>query len=172
MTTRRRRAVPAALLAVAAVAIVLVARLDVPAAADEVNPVRAIASQLNSPCCGAILSDHNSEVALAMKDYIAAELKAGKDKETIEAALVAQYGEVILGAPKAKGFNLVVWVAPFVATLLGFGIAAMNLARWVRRKNDPAFATAGAAAATYPESDVSLAERRARAEAELRELKE
>lgn len=172
MTSRRRRTGLTALLALAAMAIVLFARSGVSAAEDEADPVRAIACELNSPCCGAILCDHNSEVALAMKAYIAAELEAGKDKETIEAALVAKYGEVVLGAPKARGFNLVVWVAPIVATLLGFGIAAMNLTRWVRRRNDPAFAAARSAAETYPVSETTLADRRARAEAELRELKE
>jgi hypothetical protein len=42
-----------------------------------------------------------------------------ENEAEIEAALVSQYGEVILGAPKAKGFNLLVWVAPVVATVAG-----------------------------------------------------
>jgi len=42
-------------------------------------------------------------------------IKAGKSKKEIVGALVSQYGEVIRGAPKAEGFNLIVWIAPFAA---------------------------------------------------------
>ncbi|HET9951758.1 MAG TPA: cytochrome c-type biogenesis protein CcmH [Candidatus Eisenbacteria bacterium] len=157
----------------AALALPLAARANESAAGSKSDPVRAITSQLICPCsCGEVLSGCTCETGISLKGYVGRELKAGKDRQAIEASLVAKYGEVILGAPKAKGFNLVVWVAPFVATLLGFGIATMVLTRWVRRKNTLALAPAGAGADTHPDSDPSLAERRARAEAELRELKE
>jgi len=167
-----RRAV-LVLLAAAALALPSAARANESAAGTKVDPGRAITSQLICPCsCGEVLSGCTCETGISLKGYVDRELKAGKDRKAIEASLVAKYGEVILGAPKAKGFNLVVWVAPFVATLLGFGIATIILSRWVRRKNALAFAPAGAAADTHPDSDPALAERRARAEAELRELKE
>jgi cytochrome c-type biogenesis protein CcmH/NrfF len=172
MTPRFRAPLVAAFLLVAALGLPpgSPARAADQSAGDTKDPGRAITSQLICPCsCGEVLSGCTCETGIALKAYVDRELKGGKDKTAIEAALVAKYGEVILGAPKAKGFNLIVWVAPFVATLLGFGIASMVLMRWVRRKREPLAAAAGAAP---PTSDASLDALRARAEAEIRELKE
>ena len=164
--------------AVAAIAIAIACALAQPAGANDAasgstaDPGRAITSQLICPCsCGEILSGCTCETGIALKGYVDRELKAGKDRKAIEASLVAKYGEVILGAPKAKGFNLVVWVAPFVATVIGFGIATMILMRWVRRKLAVAAAPVGGASSAEAGSDPALEERRARAEAELREMK-
>ena len=171
--SNRRSAAALAAAAALTLMLTLPARANESAAGSKADPVRAITSQLICPCsCGEVLSGCTCETGVSLKGYVGRELKEGKDRQAIEASLVAKYGEVILGAPKAKGFNLVVWVAPFAATLLGFGIATMFLTRWVRRKNPFALAPAGTAAAPPPDSDPALAERRARAEAELRELKE
>lgn len=141
------------------------------AAGPKKDPAQSITSQLICPCsCGEVLLGCTCDVGISLKGYVSDELKAGKDKDAIEAALIAKYGEVILGAPKAKGFNLIVWVAPFLATVLGFGIASMVLARWVRRKRD--LAAAPAAPGSPPPDLASLDALRARAEAEMRELKE
>lgn len=151
-------------------------------AAGKKDPARAITSQLICPCsCGEILSGCTCETGKAMQGYVDRELKSGKSKDQIEAALVTQYGEVILGAPKAKGFNLLVWVAPFLATALGFLLASVILLRWVRRR-EPAAAAAGAPGAggagtgagagspTTAEQDMDAL--RARAEAELKRYQE
>ncbi|HSQ61335.1 MAG TPA: cytochrome c-type biogenesis protein CcmH [Acidobacteriota bacterium] len=173
-TSVARRALPRRVVA-AAVAALLIGAVPPPlraaemAAGDKKDPGRAITSQLICPCsCGEVLSGCTCETGISLKGYVDRELKAGKDKTVIEAALVAKYGEVILGAPKAKGFNLLVWVAPFVFTLIGFGFASLILVRWVRRKREPV----PAAGAVSPNVDTSLDELRARAEAELREMKE
>lgn len=173
MTSGPRRAAFALLLAMAAAALPLSARANESAAGSKEDPVRAITSQLICPCsCGEVLSGCTCEVGIGLKGYVGDELKAGKDKEAIEAALIAKYGEVILGAPKAKGFNLVVWVAPFAATILGFGIATMFLTRWVRRKRVVAVGAEGAAGDGTPGTAAAMDQLRARAEAELREMKE
>jgi cytochrome c-type biogenesis protein CcmH/NrfF len=163
-------------------AVALLCAWAAPAAAgkpDTKDPARAITSQLICPCsCGEILSGCTCETGKAMQGYVESEIKAGKGKEQIEAALVAKYGEVIRGAPKAKGFNLVVWVAPFVATLIGFAIAALVLQRWVRRRDvlaaagSPAGAGAPGASGPAAGAEESLASLRARAEAELKRLRE
>ena len=173
MTSGPRRAAFAALLALAVAGLPLPARANESAAGTKADPVRAITSQLICPCsCGEVLSGCTCEVGIGLKGYVDTEIKAGKGKETIEAALIAKYGEVILGAPKAKGFNLVVWVAPFAATILGFGIATMFLTRWVRRKRVVAVGADGGAGAGTPGAKAALDQLRARAEAELREMKE
>ncbi|MGE5176610.1 MAG: cytochrome c-type biogenesis protein CcmH [Hyphomicrobiales bacterium] len=146
------------------------------AGANTKDAVRAITNGIICPCsCGEILTGCTCETAKAMRADIEREVRSGKTKDQIETALVAQYGEVILGAPKAKGFNLVVWVAPFVATLIGFLIATFILLRWVKRRSPDA---AGAALAGVPgagphaSAEEELASLRARAEAELRRLRE
>jgi len=147
------------------------------------DPARAITSQLICPCsCGEILSGCTCETGKAMQGYVDRELKSGKTKDQIEAALVNQYGEVILGAPKAKGFNLLVWVAPFLATAFGFLVASLVLLRWVRRRV-PAVATApgagaldaagsGMASGSASTAEQDLETLRARAEAELKRFRE
>ena len=150
-------------------------------ASGKKDPARAITSQLICPCsCGEILSGCTCETGKAMQGYVDRELKSGKSKGQIEAALVNQYGEVILGAPKAKGFNLLVWVAPFLATAVGFLLASVILLRWVRRR-EPAPSMPGApggetgtgegrGARTTSEQDLDAL--RARAEAELKRYRE
>lgn len=139
-------------------------------AAGRKDPARAITSQLICPCsCGEILSGCTCETGKSMQGFVTDELKKGKTKDQITASLVGKYGEVILGAPKAEGFNLLVWVLPFVATAIGFVIAALVLKRWVGRRRQGALAPAGGPTTT-PDQD--LDDLRARAEAELRGLRE
>lgn len=161
----------------------------VPALANESasgkkDPARAITSQLICPCsCGEILSGCTCETGKAMQGYVDREIKAGKSKDQIEASLVNQYGEVILGAPKAKGFNLLVWVAPFAATALGFLIASFVLFRWVRRRapgmpggdaGGGAMGSGGAGGGVGPSTtaEQDLEALRERAEAELKRFQE
>lgn len=151
-------------------------------ASGKKDPARAITSQLICPCsCGEILSGCTCETGKAMQGYVDRELKSGKSKDQIEAALVNQYGEVILGAPKAKGFNLLVWVAPFLATAFGFLLASLILFRWVRRRvpapsmpGDPGAGDAGRGGGVGPgtTSEQDLDALRARAEAELKRFRE
>lgn len=148
------------------------------AASGAKDPARAITSQLICPCsCGEILSGCTCDTGKAMQGFVSDQLRSGKGKEEITAQLVAKYGEVILGAPKAKGFNLIVWIAPFLATLVGFAIAAMILRRWVRRRAVAPLAVEAIGAgsgstATRRSAEEDLAALRARAEAELRRLRE
>jgi cytochrome c-type biogenesis protein CcmH len=142
------------------------------------DPAHAITSQLICPCsCGEVLSGCTCETGKSMQGTVENGIKQGKSKDQIVGALVSQYGEVIRGAPKAEGFNLIVWVAPFAATLLGFAIAFWILRRWVRRRGDlVTTAAAGGERGTVPfrsdralEADLDAL--RARAEAELRRMK-
>ena len=151
-------------------------------ASGKKDPARAITSQLICPCsCGEILSGCTCETGKAMQGYVDRELKSGKSKDQIEASLVNQYGEVILGAPKAKGFNLLVWVAPFLATAFGFLLASLILFRWVRRRvpapsmpGVPGGGEAGPGEGGGPgtTSEQDLDALRARAEAELKRYRE
>ena len=83
---------------------------------------------------------------------------------------------MIRGAPKAEGFNLIVWIAPFVATVIGFIIAGFVLRRWVGRRSVAAAAPGGVVGAgflgTPATAEQDLAKLRARAEAELKRMGE
>jgi cytochrome c-type biogenesis protein CcmH/NrfF len=180
--TRSRLLVASVLLAIGIVVGLVVATLPalaVESAAGRKDPARAITSQLICPCsCGEILSGCICDTGKTMQGFVNDELKAGKNGEQITASLVSKYGEVILGAPKAEGFNLVVWIAPFVATLIGFLIAAFMLRRWVRRRSGLALATAGSGGVGglggpgRPRAAAHEEALRARAEEELRGLDE
>jgi cytochrome c-type biogenesis protein CcmH/NrfF len=156
--------------------------MAVESAAGKKDPARAVTSQLICPCsCGEILSGCVCETGKTMQGFVSDELRAGKSKDQITASLVSKYGEVILGAPKAEGFNLVVWIAPFVATLLGFLIAGFVLRRWVQRRATHVLATAGPGSPGFPGSAAApgssafpadVKALRAKAEEELRSLGE
>jgi cytochrome c-type biogenesis protein CcmH/NrfF len=155
--------------------VLLSGALSAPAYAKK-DPAKTITDGIICPCsCGEILTGFTCETGKAMRAYVDAEVKGGKTKDQIEAALVSQYGEVILGAPKAKGFNLLVWAAPVVATVLGLLIASFVLVRW-RRQNQLAAPAAppadGPGAPFRNDPDARDAALRARAEEEYRRLQE
>lgn len=140
---------------------------------------KAVANQITDeiicPCdCGEVLTGCICELGIEMKGFVENSLGEGQTKDQILAALVAKHGEVVLGAPKARGFNLIVWVAPFVATLMGMAIAFFVLRRWTSRKLalEAAGGSAGPAAGAPPtDSESDLDALRARAEDEIRRLR-
>ena len=156
---------PAALL----LAFLFLTALPAPAPAAPKGEAQKVTDQIICPCsCGEVLTGCTCETGKEMKAFIDNSLAKGQTRDAIVQALVTQYGEVVLGAPKARGFNLVVWVAPFLATLIGFVIAFAVLRRWTARKR--AFATAPATgAAGGPGGDLDAL--RARAEEEIRRLR-
>ena len=79
--------------------------------------------------CGTVLSVSNSPVALQERDFIRRQIAAGKTKEQIKAALVAEYGEDVLAEPDRSGFNLALWLVPIALVLA----AAIGIAFAVRR---------------------------------------
>ncbi|RMD94292.1 MAG: hypothetical protein D6813_02460, partial [Calditrichaeota bacterium] len=60
-------------------------------------------------------------------------LEQGKTREEVLQAMVKKYGESILAAPPKKGFNLLAWVLPFVALLMGGFVVAMVLKKLIAR---------------------------------------
>jgi cytochrome c-type biogenesis protein CcmH len=79
-----------------------------------------LASELRCPVCqGNSIQDSPSELAQQMRDLIRDQLRAGKTPDEVRAYFVDKYGEWILLAPKAQGLNLIVYLVPFVAILVG-----------------------------------------------------
>ena len=127
--------------------LVLVWLVAVPVLASPTDEqVRQIAAELRCPVCqGLSIADSPSRMADQMRDLIRERLEAGESPEAVKAYFVARYGEWILLAPTREGFNLVVWILPFLG--LGGGAAGLYviLRRWKRRPTaapasvDPAY---------------------------------
>ncbi|MBI1736545.1 MAG: cytochrome c-type biogenesis protein CcmH [Candidatus Rokubacteria bacterium] len=97
-----------------------------------------VASGLRCPVCQNLsVADSTSEMAREMRSLIVDELRAGKSPEQIRAYFVEKYGQWILLSPTPKGFGLLVWVLPVVASVAGLAVAAWVLTGWTRRRARP-----------------------------------
>ncbi len=107
-----------------------------PAAAAPVDEktVHDVAAQLRCVVCQSLsVADSPSETASQMRGIIRERLAAGESPAEVRAYFVEKYGEWILLAPPKSGFNLLVWVVPFVGLGLGLVLVAVVLRRWSRK---------------------------------------
>ncbi len=128
------------------------ARAQVPARHADVSDqtVHEVAAQLRCVVCQNLsVADSPSEMARQMRGIIRERLTAGETPEQVVRYFVDKYGEWILLAPPATGFNLLVWLAPAVAILGGLGAVGFLLRRWTRPR----------ARAAAPPVDPALRER-------------
>lgn len=106
---------------------------------------REVASQLRCVVCqGLSVEDSPSELAGEMKQVVRDQIAAGRSDEEVKAYFVARYGEFVLLSPEPRGFNLLVYILPLAALLIGAGVVAAVIMRW-RRGPTP---TEGEAAAS------------------------
>ena len=87
--------------------------------------------------CGCGLTVHSCNhvqcpSGIPLKEEIATQLAAGKDKPEILAHFSTKYGEKILSAPTTVGFNLVAWVTPFAVVLMAGALIVVVSRRWRR----------------------------------------
>ena len=99
---------------------------------------RALASELRCPVCqGESIEASPSELAVELKAVVREQLASGKSEDEVRAYFVARYGEWILLQPKAKGFNLAVYLVPPLVLLGGAAIVVLLVRRWTRaRRSD------------------------------------
>lgn len=120
------------LLAVAAVVLAVSALVHAQTPLDE--QVRSVAAQLRCPVCQNLsVADSPSELAQEMRGVIREQLQAGKTPEEVKAYFLSKYGDWILLSPRPRGLNLLVWMGPFAAAIVGLGVAALAVRRWARR---------------------------------------
>jgi len=84
----------------------------------ETNLATDIKQSLISPCCwaGTVYDlDHNPEMEEQINQFIS----QGKTKQEILEYYIGLYGERILAVPIAEGFNIMVWVTPILAGMIG-----------------------------------------------------
>ncbi len=122
--------------AAALTAVVLAAlqgRAAVAAQVDE-RVVHEVAAQLRCVVCQSLsVADSPSETANQMRQIIRERLAAGESPEQVRAYFVEKYGEWILLSPPKSGFNLLVWVVPFVGLGVGLVVVVLALRRWSRK---------------------------------------
>jgi len=145
--------------------LVLLATPPVAAAQTTVDLERQaeeIEAMLIAPCCfSQQVSVHKSPAADEAKADIRRRLAAGESKQQILDAYVAQHGKHVLAEPPAEGFDITLYVTPFILLIGSLGLLTL-FARHITR-HGPAVAS-GPAGVSVPPS------RAERLDDELRDL--
>jgi cytochrome c-type biogenesis protein CcmH len=108
------------------------------AAAPKVNYQSAI-TQFMCTGCHEPLNQVNSEEAYSEKVFLQTLISDGLSMGQIKTEMVQQYGEAVLAAPPANGFNLTIYILPPVVLIAGAGLLAYTLPKWrdrARRNGD------------------------------------
>ena len=89
--------------------------------------------------CSCGLTVHNCNhlqcgFAIPAKEQIAEQLEQGQSRQAILASFTARYGEKVLSAPTAAGFNLAAWVTPFLVVFIGAVSIGFIVLRWTKRR--------------------------------------
>jgi cytochrome c-type biogenesis protein CcmH len=82
-------------------------------------------------------TDFSCQVSPSMHRDVMALVSGGYSAQEIIDAFVGTYGERVLMAPSASGFNLLGWMAPFIALAGGATFVAIVLRNW-RKTSRPA----------------------------------
>jgi len=72
---------------------------------------------------------------------LAKDASSGKSGDEIVAAYVTKYGQKILVAPPATGFNLIAWTAPAIGVLGAAILITLMIRRWHRASAETASET-------------------------------
>lgn len=80
-------------------------------------------------CQGLSIADSPTALAIAMKSEVREMLAKGYSEAQVLEYFEQSYGEFIRLEPKAKGFNLLVWLAPLAVLLGGLVFLAIRVKR-------------------------------------------
>lgn len=122
----------------AAVALLLTARAaaggppqESPSAAEIDQLTAEVAAQLRCPVCrNQSVLESSSGLAREMQSVIRDRLTAGETPDEVKAYFVSRYGDWILLKPEPKGINLLVYLLPAAALLVGGGLLVRQIRRW------------------------------------------
>ena len=85
---------------------------------------RQISQKLRCPICqGENIDESNAAISRDLRLYVRERLVAGDDDEAVIDAVVDRFGEFVLFEPRAKGGNLLLWLAGPLMALLGLLVA-------------------------------------------------
>ena len=89
-----------------------------------------VGSLMRCPVCqGLSIADSPSSSAVSMLSQVRDLVAAGYSEAQILGYFERSFGEFVLLQPKARGFNLVVWLAPLLAVMLGLYLIRRRLRR-------------------------------------------
>lgn len=126
-----------------------------PAFAD--GTVDEIGTSLMCQCgCTMVLTSCDCGTAEQMRGEIRDLLGQGKTKADILNYYVGKYGEKVLAAPVAQGFNLSAYITPFAAILFGGAAMGLIVRQWVIRTRTAAPAPTPVTVATASPNDLRL----------------
>ena len=115
-----------------------------------------IERMLVAVCCfRQVLAEHQSERAEAMRDELRSKVAAGATDDEIISYFVSKYGERVLVAPEARGFNVLAYLMPAVAVVAGL-FAILLFARRARRAEPAVVAPARAESPVVADLDPDL----------------
>lgn len=87
-------------------------------------------NDLMSPYCpGRSLNDCPSPQAAELRQWIANQEVAGRDRSDVEAELYRIYGDVLRSAPRAEGWGLAAYVIPVLTFVVGGVLVTVFLKR-------------------------------------------
>ena len=150
----------------------LVQQRAVATAADNDPVVKELEQKLKCTCgCNLDIyvcrtTDFTCQYSPALHKEVVDLRAAGNDPEAVVAAFVAKYGEQILMAPPAEGFNLAGYLVPGAAVLLAGSVIGLVL---LRRARDPAPEPSPAVAGELPAPNSADQERLRRALADVQD---
>ena len=84
-------------------------------------------------CAGQTIAQSNNETSSQMRDLVLKKLRQGETKEEILQYFESRYGERIMAKPNKEGFNLILWVFPFVVVALAAILIYFLIRRWSTR---------------------------------------
>ena len=96
--------------------------------------IDGVSEGLTCQCgCGLTVANCNHpecSFSVPMRGEISKMIDKGMDRPAIIAIYRAKFGEKILSAPTTEGFNLLAWIMPFAALIIGGGFIVKMLGRW------------------------------------------
>jgi len=106
-------------------------------AGDKKLRMEEVASKLScycGTCPHLVVTECGCSTADQIKVDIQKMIDSGMSEDEIIQSYVAQYGQTVLSAPPKSGFNLTVWVLPFLAFIAGGAV----LVTFLKRQQVPA----------------------------------
>ena len=94
--------------------------------------------------CGDMLLNCTCGESDELRAIIGGMIDDGNSKEQIVDAFVKRFGQVILSAPPASGFNIIAYIMPFIGLLLGTGVAFLFVTKWTVKNRGGELSTAPA----------------------------
>ncbi|MDC3418151.1 cytochrome c-type biogenesis protein [Aquibacillus salsiterrae] len=112
-----------------------------------------VAKELHPPgCTDSMTADYCTlSTAYETRAEIRGLLEQGMTKQEVIDALVQKYGERILASPTTEGFNLIPWVTPAVAIVLGALLVGFFVSRLLKGNKETAVAQSGQSSLTKEE---------------------